>query len=155
VGPTEADLLLRPANRSDLPRLAEVYLASRAAAAMPPGIHQPDEVREWYTGLDLSVRQVWVAEDPSGRVGFAVVRDAWLESLYVAPAAAGHGVGSALLDLVKGLCPDGFELWVFEMNVPARDFYAARGLVELERTEGCDNEERAPDIRMGWSPRPH
>ena len=63
---------------------------------------------------------------------------------------AGQGIGSALLDLVKQQRPDGFCLWVFEMNTPARDFYTRRGLVELEHTDGSGNEERAPDIKMAW-----
>jgi len=152
--PTDAvgDLLLRPAAVADLPAVAEVYLASRAEAAMPPGVHPDADVRAWVGGWDLAAMDVWVAEDGSGPVGFAAVRDAWLESLYVVPAAAGAGVGSALLELVKGLCPAGFELWVFEMNEPARRFYAARGLVEREHTDGLGNEEQAPDIRMAWAP---
>jgi chorismate mutase len=39
---------------------------------------------------------------------------------------------------------------VFEMNEPARRFYAHHGLVELERTDGSANEEKKPDIRMAW-----
>ncbi|MGD9961265.1 N-acetyltransferase family protein [Nocardioides sp.] len=152
MGPTEPDLLLRPATYDDLAALAEVYLESRGAAPMPPGVHPPDEVREWFGGWDLSVLQVWLAADDDGPVGFAAVRDDWLESLYVLPRASGRGVGSALLDLVKALCPAGFELWVFEMNTPARQFYAARGLVELEHTDGRGNEEREPDLRLGWVP---
>ena len=74
----------------------------------------------------------------------------WLDDLYVAPAHAGQGLGSALLDLVKAQRPDGFCLWVFEMNEPARAFYARHGLVELERTDGSGNEEKQPDIRMAW-----
>ena len=66
------------------------------------------------------------------------------------PEHAGQGVGSALLDLVKAQRPDGFCLWVFEMNAPARGFYARHGLVELERTDGSGNEEQAPDVRMAW-----
>ncbi|CUR54032.1 GCN5-related N-acetyltransferase (fragment) [metagenome] len=153
MGPTdEADLRLRPAAEADLPALAEIYLEARAAAAMPPGVHPEREVREWYAGWDLAALEVWVAETSGGVVGFAAVRESWLESLYVVPAAAGRGVGSALLDLVKAIRPDGFELWVFEVNTPARAFYRARGLTELERTDGSGNEEQAPDIRVGWSP---
>ncbi len=146
----ESHLSLRRATQADLPALAELYLRSRAAAAMPPGVHPPDAVREWYAGWDLAVLEVWLAETAGGVVGFAAVRESWLESLYVAPAAAGQGVGSALLDLIKVLRPEGFELWVFESNLPARRFYRAHGLAELEHTDGSDNEERAPDIRMGW-----
>jgi chorismate mutase len=55
-----------------------------------------------------------------------------------------------LLDLAKSRRPDGFALWVFVSNAPARGFYHRRGLVELEHTDGSDNEERAPDVRMAW-----
>jgi chorismate mutase len=74
----------------------------------------------------------------------------WLDHLFVEPERQSAGVGGALLDVVKGLRPDGFCLWVFESNLPARTFYARRGLVELERTDGSGNEEKAPDVRMAW-----
>ena len=82
--------------------------------------------------------------------GVRPVTDDWLDDLYVAPGGRRAGLGSALLDLVKARRPDGFCLWVFEMNAPARGFYARHGLVELERTDGSGNEERAPDLRMAW-----
>ncbi len=52
--------------------------------------------------------------------------------------------------MVKQQRPEGFCLWVFESNAPARAFYANRGLIELERTDGSANEEKAPDVRMAW-----
>jgi chorismate mutase/GNAT superfamily N-acetyltransferase len=146
------DLQLRPAGPGDLPALAGLFLRARAAAvpAMPPAIHSEAEVRAWVGGWDLEAWDVWLAEGDGRPKGFAVVTGDWLHSLYVAPDAAGQGVGGTLLDLVKGLRPDGFCLWVFESNVAAREFYENRGLVSLERTDGSANEERAPDIRMAW-----
>ena len=41
---------------------------------------------------------------------------------------------------------------MFESNAPARAFYARHGLVEREHTDGSENEERAPDLRMAWGP---
>lgn len=146
--PTE-DLLLRPAVREDAPVVAEVYLASRRGATMPPGVHTDDEVRAWLAGR-MSQDPVWVAERAGSIAGFARFPDAWLDDLFVHPDHAGSGVGSALLDLVKAQRPEGFCLWVFEINEPARSFYRRRGLVELERTDGAANEERSPDIRMAW-----
>ena len=144
---------LRAAVSKDLPALAEVYLRSRTAAlpAMPPGVHPPDEVRAWVGGWDLAAWDVWLAQAAEGHVlGYAVVTDDWLHSLYVDPDASGRGVGGALLDMAKQLRPHGFCLWVFESNLPARTFYAHRGLIELDRTDGSANEEKAPDIRMAW-----
>lgn len=146
------DLQLRPASAADLPAIAELYLRVREAAvpAMPPQVHTPAEVHAYVEGWDLTRRDVWLAERDGVPVAFMVVEDAWLNSLYVQPESAGQGVGGALLDVAKGLRPDGFCLWVFETNTPARTFYERRGLVELEHTDGSTNEERAPDLKMAW-----
>lgn len=145
-----AEVTLRLAAPSDLPEVAEVLLASRAAAPMPASVHPDDEVRRWVSSWDLATRDVWLALGPGGPTGFAHLTPTWLEGLYVAPAAQGAGVGSALLEVAKAHRPDGFGLWVFETNRPARDFYRRRGLVELEHTDGTANEERSPDIKMVW-----
>ena len=149
--PTE--LSLRPARKDEADAVAAVYLAARREAAMPPGIHPEHEVRAWLASR-LRDDEVWVAETPEtpqGRLAaYARMTETWLDDLYVAPEHARQGIGSALLDLVKSRRPDGFCLWVFEMNVPARAFYARHGLVELERTDGAGNEEKAPDVRMAW-----
>jgi chorismate mutase/GNAT superfamily N-acetyltransferase len=147
---TPTDLTLRPAVDADAAVVAGIHLASRRAAAMPPGVHTDDEVRSWLAGR-LRADDVWVAEVDGVPAGYARFTSTWLDDLYVAPSYAGQGVGSALLDLVKAQRPGGFCLWVFEMNAPARAFYARRGLVELERTDGSANEEGAPDLRMAWT----
>lgn len=143
---------LRPGAPTDLAPIADLFLASRAAAvpAMPP-VGRPDpDVRAYVGGWDLTRREVWVAEDDTGLTGFACLEDSWLGSLYVAPERARNGIGSALLDVVKSLRPAGFALWVFESNAPARAFYLRHGLVELEHTDGSDNMEHSPDLRMAW-----
>ncbi len=145
--PTE--LTLRPAAEADAEAVTAVHLAARREAAMPPGVHTDAEVAGWLASR-IGQDEVWVAEHDGAVVGYARFTATWLDDLYVAPAYAGQGVGSALLDLVKAQRPDGFCLWVFEMNLPARAFYARHGLVELERTDGSANEEQAPDVRMAW-----
>jgi GNAT superfamily N-acetyltransferase len=143
------EITLRPAVAGDVESIVAVQLSSRAAAAMPPGVHPEHEVRAWLTErLDLD--EVWAAEVDGEVAAYARFTQTWLDDLFVAPAHAGQGLGSALLDLVKAQHPGGFCLWVFEMNVPARGFYARHGLVELERTDGSGNEEKQPDIRMAW-----
>lgn len=147
-----ADVNLRPATAADLRALADVHLASRGAAgpAFPPSVHTADEVRDWSAGWDLTTYDVWLAESAHRVVGYARCTPTWLDDLYLLPAAQGRGIGSALLERVKAERPDGFGLWVFETNGPARDFYGRRGFVELERTDGSANEEQAPDIKMVW-----
>ena len=148
-GAAGGELVLRPAVEGDGDALAGIHLGARRSAAMPAPVHDDEDVRAWLESR-LGRDEVWIAELDGVPVGYARLTDAWLDDLYVLPAAAGHGVGSALLDLAKGLRPGGFCLWVFEMNLPARRFYERRGLVALERTDGSANEERAPDVRMAW-----
>lgn len=146
---TATDLVLRPATPADAAAVAAVHLRARAASPMPPPVHAEAEVRAWLAARLTSGDEVWVAETDRV-VGYARFTRTWLDDLYVDPDAAGQGIGSALLDLVKARHPGGFGLWVFVSNEPARAFYAARGLVERERTDGAANEEHAPDIRMTW-----
>jgi chorismate mutase/GNAT superfamily N-acetyltransferase len=147
---TDLDLVLRPASAEDAEQIAELYLATRRAAepAMPPQVHAPESVRSFLAGT-IADKEVWVAE-AAELVGFATLSDAWLDALYVGPEHQGFGIGTALLDLVKARRPDGFALWVFASNAPARGFYHRHGLVELEHTDGSGNEEHSPDVRMAW-----
>lgn len=103
-------------------------------------------MRAW----DLGTHDLWVAESGTTLQGFALLTPTWLDHLYVAPGRTGQGVGSALLGLAQALRPSGLGLWAFESNAGARRFYARHGFVEVERTDGSDNEERAPDVRMEW-----
>jgi chorismate mutase len=116
---------------------------------MPPGVHTDAAVEHWL-GSRLGADTVWIAEMDGHGVGYARFTETWLDDLYVVPECARQGVGTALLELVKAQRPRGFCLWVFEMNEPARGFYAQHGLVELERTDGAGNEEKQPDVRMAW-----
>jgi GNAT superfamily N-acetyltransferase len=153
VSSTEPTLLLRPAGPDDAAAVAEVHLAARRAAAaaggMPPPVHPDHEVLQWVAERVVA-DETWVAELDGEVVAYARMTAEWLDDLYVHPDHAGEGIGGALLDLAMGLRPDGFGLWVFESNVAARRFYRRHGLVEVERTDGSGNEERAPDVRMEW-----
>jgi GNAT superfamily N-acetyltransferase len=150
--PNGVDVVLRPATDADAEAVSAVHLASRRVAAMPPSVHEDHEHLPFLRGRMAAGEEVWVAEADGAVVGYARFTDTWLDDLYVHPDHAGHGLGSALLDVVKARRPAGFALWVFEVNAPARAFYARHGLVEAEHTDGRDNEERAPDVRMVWAP---
>ncbi len=147
------DLLVRPAEPAESDALADLYGRSRrgATGAMPASVHTSAEDREWFKArLRDGDHEAWVAEADGLLSGYLLLTQTWLDHLFVDPEHQRRGVGTALLDLAKTVRPHGFCLWVFETNHPARTFYAARGLVELERTDGSGNEEQAPDLRMAW-----
>lgn len=154
--PTDVPLmLLRPAEPADAPEIAELFITARAAAVplMPPGVHTDDATRAFFTGrVAAPETETWVAEDGDRVVGFVLLTPTWLDHLYVHPEAQRAGVGTALVQLAQSLRPDGLGLWVFETNTPARALYERHGFVEVERTDGSGNEEKAPDIRLEWSP---
>ena len=49
--------------------------------------------------------------------------------------------------------PHGLRLWTFASNTGAQRFYARHGFVEVRRTDGRDNEERAPDVLYAYCAR--
>jgi chorismate mutase/GNAT superfamily N-acetyltransferase len=151
-----SDLTVRPATPADADALATLYLAAREAAypAVPHGIHPPDDVRRWWHSRlqadpDEAV-DVWLAQRDDELVGLLLLERDWLHSLYVTPSLTGQGIGTVLLDVAKALRPAGLGLWVFETNTEAQRFYRRHGFGEVRRTDGSDNEERAPDVEMAW-----
>jgi GNAT superfamily N-acetyltransferase len=145
-------LTMRRVTPADAPRVAEIFLTSRQAAmpwlARP---HTDDETRRWHAEILVPRGTVVVAEREGEVVGFAEPVDGWLNALYVAPPAQGTGVGSALFEHSMALQPNGFDLWVFQRNTRALDFYARYGCLEVRRTDGADNEEHEPDVLLRWS----
>jgi ribosomal protein S18 acetylase RimI-like enzyme len=132
--------------------IADLYLRARHAAvpAIPPLVHDDDDVRRWFADVVLPQREVWVVEDADGAVAALLVLDGgWLDQLYVDPGRTGQGMGRSLVDEAKRRRPDGLDLWVFQSNRRAIAFYVRHGFHEVGRTEG-DNEERAPDVHLRW-----
>lgn len=150
---TAYDVTLRRAETDDAVAIADLYGAARVAAApmMPPAAHTNAEDRVWFAAqLAKDSHEAWVAEQEGELLGYALFTTGWLDHLFLRPDVTGQGIGALLLDLVKSLRPDGFALWVFEGNVGARRFYDRHGFVDLERTDGSGNEEKAPDVKLAW-----
>lgn len=149
--PDITDVLVRPAAAEDAEPAARTLLASRraaeAAGTIPVGRHDDADVVRWFVTEVMATREVWVAEAGGEVVGVLVLDEGWLDHLYVRADRGSQGIGSLLLSTAAALRPHGVDLWVFASNVAARGFYERHGLVEVERTDGSGNEERAPDIR--------
>lgn len=151
---------IRRARRDEAADVAAVYLASRRANEpdIPPMIHTDEETHGWLTAqLDGRIGSpdlvVWVTTAaPEAAITAMMITDGdWLEHLYVAPGQTGRRLGTMLVDHAKALSPGRLQLWTFESNLRARRFYERHGFVEAERTDGRDNEERAPDVRYVWT----
>jgi GNAT superfamily N-acetyltransferase len=144
---------VRPLAETDADEVAVVFAESRRAA-MPwlPVLHTPDEDVAFFAA-EVESSAGWGAVDGDGRlVGFALLRDGWLNHLYMAPDWRGRGVGSALLSRAVAEAASPVDLWTFARNEPALAFYARHGFEVVERTDGSANEEREPDVRMRHAP---
>jgi SAM-dependent methyltransferase len=146
---------IRRAAAGEALAVADVYLRARKAAvpAIPPSIHDDDDVRRHFREVVVATRETWVAVDTSADtiVGLLVLDDDFVDHLYLEPSRTGEGIGSALLDRAKSERPDGLQLWAFQSNAGARRFYERHGFAADGWTDG-DNEEGAPDVHYRWRP---
>jgi GNAT superfamily N-acetyltransferase len=76
----------------------------------------------------------------------------WIDQLYVDPDLTRAGIGAKLIGVAKRERPGGLRLWTFVSNRDAQRFYERHGFHEVERTDGTNNEEGAPDIQYQWVP---
>ena len=145
---------VRRARPDEGEELGSRHHAWRVAAipSIPPPVHTESDTRTWFATQVLPNSEVWVAEVGGRVVALMVLRDDWLDHLYVAPDRTRQGVGALLIALAKERRPAGIQLWTFQSNHGARRFYEREGFEAVEETDGVGNEERAPDVRYRWTP---
>jgi len=143
---------VRPGVAEDAPALAALFLAARREA-MPwlPVPHDAAATRRWMAAVVLVETSVLVAPGQDGApAGFAAWQAGWLDHLYVAPAAQGRGLGTALLRAAQAANPEGLRLHVFRRNAGARRFYHRHGFRLVTLRDGRENEEGEPDALYAW-----
>jgi ribosomal protein S18 acetylase RimI-like enzyme len=142
--------MIRRASPDDAAAIGDLFVRTRDEMTYLPRI--PEPVRPLLGGRFLQRAELWVMDEGGRLVGFAAVSGSELTHLYIDPSAQDRGLGSALLDHVKGLCPERLELWVFQANEDARRFYERHGFELIRLTDGAGNMEREPDALYEWRP---
>ena len=139
----------RPADAS---AAAEIWLRARrgSVGAIPPSMHTDEETRAFLAQRLRDGAELWLAQADGSPAGMLLLAGEWIEQLMVEPSLTNRGIGSRLLDAAKRERPDGLRLWTFVSNSGAQRFYERHGFVEVTRTDGSGNEERAPDIQYAW-----
>lgn len=152
-------MIIRRATAGDATAVAAISTGARHVAM--PSIrwaHTAEEDRWWVANVLLAKDEVWVAEDAAdeggGILGFLALHDdaqgGWVSQLYLRPDCWRRGIGSALIVHAKARRPGGLRLWCFQVNAPARAFYARHGFAISHFTDGADNEEQEPDMLFVW-----
>ncbi|ADX44732.1 GCN5-related N-acetyltransferase [Paracidovorax avenae ATCC 19860] len=121
---------IRPATVSDFDAIAEVWEASVRATHHFLPVSEIEALRpvlreQYLPAVDL---QVAVGAD-GGIAGFIGTAAGKIEMLFIAPAARGSGIGSALMERT-----DAPEVDVNEQNTQALDFYRRRGFQVVGRS---------------------
>jgi GNAT superfamily N-acetyltransferase len=142
---------LRRGELEDVGTVARMMRSTYDLMDYIPRLHTPEEDLAYIGGL-FGEREIWVAENDAGVVGFAILSADELMQMHVDPDEQNAGIGSALLARAKERRPAGFTLWTFQKNVGARRFYERHGLEVVRLTDGEGNEEREPDVQYAWNP---
>jgi GNAT superfamily N-acetyltransferase len=146
-------ITFRRGTEADARDAADLWLRPPKAAgdAIPPPVHDDDDVRAWFASHVVHDTDLWLAVDGAGDlVGMLVLDGPWVDQLYVEPTMTGRGIGRCLVRLAKRERPDGLRLWTFASNAGAQRFYERQGFVATRRTDGRHNEEGEPDILYVW-----
>jgi GNAT superfamily N-acetyltransferase len=143
------DIAVRRARADEDEHIAALFRASKETA-MPylPDLHTPDEDREYFR-TRIEAGELWIALHAGILVGFCAFNSGSFDHLFVHPDHQRTGVGTALLKKAMAAF-DRLQLWTFQRNESAIRFYEVHGFSVVERTDGRDNEEREPDVRLVW-----
>lgn len=100
----------------------------------------------------LAENQLWVYELEGKPVAFLALKDDFIDRLYVSPEFHRRGIGQALLDYARTLCPH--HLWLFtdQANTMARNFYEKNGFIAT-RFGITSPPESEPDVEYHWYPK--
>jgi len=140
--------VLRQGSQADAAFVGEIFIRARDQMTYLPRIPEAD--RPKLGGWITAEHEMWVIEVEARIVAFAGTSTGWLDHLYVDPGSQGAGFGSRLLEHIKGLQPDGLQLWVFQENAGARRFYERNGFRLEKLTDGSGNMEHRPDALYRW-----
>ena len=121
---------LRRGELEDVGTVARMMRSTYDLMDYIPRLHTPEEDLAYIGGL-FGEREIWVAENDAGVVGFAILSADELMQMHVDPDEQNAGIGSALLARAKERRPAGFTLWTFQKNVGARRFYERHGFASL------------------------
>jgi ribosomal protein S18 acetylase RimI-like enzyme len=149
---TVDEVTIRRAVPADAPAVADIYLAAFHATYDFPLAHTDDECLAWLAEEVVPLMETWVAELAGRVVAMMVLDEAGIGHLYVDPPSHSRGIGSRLVELAKERRPDGLELYTFQANERARQFYERHGFAVVTLGDGSGNEERQPDVLYRWLP---
>jgi GNAT superfamily N-acetyltransferase len=143
-----SDLIVRPARSTDAGKAGAFLSEFVDQTAWIPRIHSRAE-DIGFVGTMIQRGWVTVAMQGADLSGFLAREGHDIHALYVGQSTWRQGSGSALIAAAQRDAAQ-LSLWTFQANKGALAFYRAHGFREVERTNGANNDEKLPDIRLEW-----
>lgn len=149
-------MTLRSAVTRDADGLASVFSPSRRLLTFLPELHSIAEDRWFIANVILKECDVtlveWVSDEDNQFqiISFLARQDDEIRLLHTHPDHIGSGAGGLLVSAAKDVGRDQLDLWCFQDNVRARQFYEAHGFQPVRFTDGSGNEEKTPDVQYRW-----
>ena len=146
---------VRPAAADDLPACADIVNDWIDATPWMNRVASREAIHEAVCGALDARRTIWVGTRDGAVVGYlSMDAQDFVHGLYLAPHAAGSGLGRRLVDAAKEHSPQGLRLTVFEPNADARRFYDHVGFREVPDayTPASETEEGIATVMMEWRP---
>ena len=130
-------MLIRKAVKSDLSRIAEIFVFNNRINYFPIfkqeefsfGKLQVVSLIDSYFGKEEILNSLFVAEENGILKGFLELREAEIVKLYVEPCFQSGGIGRRLMEYATQTLHAEF-LWALEKNTRARAFYHRHGFLE-------------------------
>lgn len=119
-----------------------------------PLLQHPQSYSVWEERFrdELAIHgSIWIAEVEGVIAGFIVVRvdQQWVDQLFVDANYQSRGIGAALLNHAKALCPHGLTLYTLQENSRARSFYERHGFKAGKRSVNPFNHQ--PNVEYRWN----
>ena len=144
------ELKIRVARSQDVRICSAILNRWIDETAWMPRVQSEKQVVDFYNNVVFPAHKLFVAETAGKVGGFMVLGDAGLvNALYVGDGFRRRGIGGHLIERAKKELGEQVQLWTFQANRDAQRFYLRHGFVEINRTDG-DNEEGLPDMLMEW-----
>lgn len=137
----QPSLALRPFLPADAPLLAEIFRAS--IAELTGDDYDAAQQEAWASAADdeeafarrLTERLTLIGTIDGSPAGFASLEEpGHVDMIYVHPAAAGHGIGSLLIDALEKLAgARGAKRLTADVSDSAQEFFRKRGFSPRQR----------------------
>lgn len=139
---------IRPAISADANQVGEILSAFSDEYSWIPRVHSLKEFIEFAHDM-IECNWVMIGQINGTVIGFSALHYQTIHSLYLHKSMRRQGIGSAFLKQMKNN-NSRLIAWTFEANQKATNFYLKNGFIEINRTNGENNDEKLPDIQFEW-----